>query len=224
MKIVSWNCCEKFREKYQFILKQEADIYVIQECENPAEYGDEKYKDLFKNGFWTGGIKYKGVGIFSLNPDIKLERLDWPGQDKQYFIPVNVNDELNVVAVWSCKPYCEMFFDYFQDVQNYLNSKVLMIGDFNSNLVLDEHHSSKKSWGTCVELLNEKGLVDVYNDLTGEKEGKEKKPTFFLTRHLDKPFHFDRCVAAKGKVKKFDILTNYQWLSRSDHLPIIVEL
>ena len=46
------------------------------------------------------------------------------------------------IVSWNC---CEKFFDYFQDVQNYLDSKVLMIGDFNSNLVLDEHHSSKKS-------------------------------------------------------------------------------
>ena len=65
---------------------------------------------------------------------------------------------------------------------------------------------SKKSWGTCVNLLNEKGLVDVYNDLTSEEEGKEKRPTFFLTRHLDKPFHFDRCVAAKNRVKNLIFL------------------
>lgn len=224
MKIVSWNCCEKFREKYQFILDQKADIYVIQECENPALYGDEKYKELFSNGFWLGEIPFKGVGIFSLNPEIKLEKLDWPNQNRKYFIPVKVNDELNIVAVWACKPYCGMFYDYFQDVQDKINSKILMIGDFNSNVVLDAHHSSKKSWGTCVNLLNEQGLVDVYNDLTGEEEGKEKKPTFFLARRLDKPFHFDRCIAAKDRVKIFKILTNYKWLNRSDHLPIVVEI
>ena len=34
MKIISWNANCKFREKYKDIAKLEADIYVIQECEN----------------------------------------------------------------------------------------------------------------------------------------------------------------------------------------------
>lgn len=34
MKIVSWNANGKFREKYKAILELDADIYVIQECEN----------------------------------------------------------------------------------------------------------------------------------------------------------------------------------------------
>ena len=37
MKIISWNCNGKFREKFSAILEEDADIYVIQECENPAD-------------------------------------------------------------------------------------------------------------------------------------------------------------------------------------------
>ena len=35
MRIISWNANGKFREKFSFILNGAADIYVIQECENP---------------------------------------------------------------------------------------------------------------------------------------------------------------------------------------------
>lgn len=38
MKIISWNCRGKFREKYAVLEKMDADIYVIQECENPEKY------------------------------------------------------------------------------------------------------------------------------------------------------------------------------------------
>ena len=44
MKIISWNCKGKFREKFKEIIKEDADIYVICECENPACSESEEYK------------------------------------------------------------------------------------------------------------------------------------------------------------------------------------
>ncbi len=35
MKIVSWNAACKFREKFDAVLALGADLYVIQECEDP---------------------------------------------------------------------------------------------------------------------------------------------------------------------------------------------
>ncbi len=36
MKIVTWNCNMAFRNKYKEISEYDADIYVICECEDPA--------------------------------------------------------------------------------------------------------------------------------------------------------------------------------------------
>ena len=51
MRIVSWNCGGKFREKLPLIVDDKsdfyinADIYVIQECENPNDEEHSKYKE-----------------------------------------------------------------------------------------------------------------------------------------------------------------------------------
>lgn len=49
MKIVSWNCNGKFREEFNFIKKLDADIYVIQECENPLLCSNNDYKNFASN-------------------------------------------------------------------------------------------------------------------------------------------------------------------------------
>ena len=42
MKIISWNCNGALRNKFQHIAELEADIYIIQECEDPirAKHND----------------------------------------------------------------------------------------------------------------------------------------------------------------------------------------
>ena len=76
MRIVSWNCNNKFREKYKEILALKADVYVIAECEDPAQCEDVRYQVLMRNGYWVGDLPYKGLAVFSTSPDIRLERLD----------------------------------------------------------------------------------------------------------------------------------------------------
>lgn len=47
MKIVSWNCNGKFREKFSILQKLDADIYVVQECGNRRR---ERTALIGKNG------------------------------------------------------------------------------------------------------------------------------------------------------------------------------
>lgn len=76
MKIVSWNCNGKFREKFKYILETNADIYIIQECENPEFYNDTEYKDFAINYIWQGENKNKGLGIFA-KENISLNKNNW---------------------------------------------------------------------------------------------------------------------------------------------------
>ena len=111
MKIVSWNCGGKFREKFQDIIVVDADIYVIQECENPAECKSIAYIEFAHNYLWIGENKNKGLGVFAKN-DIQLRENNWQKYCLRNFLSVRVNDLFNLVAVWACKPYIEEYYIY----------------------------------------------------------------------------------------------------------------
>ena len=199
MKIVSWNANGKFREKYKAILELDADIYVIQECENPETCKDPGYRTFFKNYHWAGVYSYKGLMVFTTRPDISL--------------------------AWACDPYCEELQDWVEVVSDHLNDETIIIGDLNSNVTLDPKHIRKsgKSFGHVIELLEPKGLLPMWHHHHKQEQGKETTPTFYLYRHLDKPLHLDHCFASPELVKSIIIHARWQWLSLSDHLPLEIE-
>lgn len=223
LKIVSWNCNGKFREKFNEIIDLEADIYVIQECEDPAQSTEEEYKEFAgDNYFWTGNLHYKGLGIFAKD-DVKLERIEDNGEF-QHFIPVRVNDEFNLLGVWAMSKYVEMIHDYFDANEELFDENLVMCGDFNSNEVFNGHHPKAKNHTVLDEKLVSKGLKSVYHEITGDEQGCEKSKTFFQARHLNNPFHLDFVYAAENVVKDFEILDHYRWVTVSDHLPLVFKI
>ena len=64
MKIISWNCNGAFRKKYILLDSFNADILIIQECENPIESKDSEYKNWASNFLWIGDSKNQGIGVF----------------------------------------------------------------------------------------------------------------------------------------------------------------
>lgn len=225
MKIVSWNANCKFREKYTDVAKLGADIYVIQECENPETSKNTEYREFVKNGFWIGDIPFKGLMVFSQNPEIKLVLHNWGTQGYRFFLPIEVNDQFTLVGSWACNPYIEEFTDFIHATKKNIDKRTIIIGDLNSNVIFDKNHfKSGKTHSKIIKELREIGLEDIYHNKSGDEQGKEKVPTFYLYRHLDKPYHIDHCFATPDSIKKMMIHARWQWLSLSDHLPIEIEL
>ena len=225
MKIVSWNANCKFREKYTEVEKLGADIYVIQECENPESSKNTKYREFVKNGFWIGDIPFKGLMVFSPSPEIKLELLNWGTQSYRFFLPIKVNDRFVLVGSWACDPYVQEFTDFVHAAKKNLDKGSIILGDLNSNVIFDkDNYKSGKTHSKIVEELGLIGLEDIYHFKSGDEQGKEKVPTFYMYRHLDKPYHIDHCFAAPEIVKKMTIHARWHWLALSDHLPVEIEL
>lgn len=77
MKIITWNCNGAFRKKYEAISALDADVYIIQECEDPIQTKDQGYKDFASNYIWIGDTKkQRSWNIRKGKTYIKKIRLD----------------------------------------------------------------------------------------------------------------------------------------------------
>jgi exonuclease III len=233
MKIITWNCNGAFRKKFENLIDLNADLLVIQECENPAESKDYKYIEWANNYLWIGDLKNKGLGIFA-KQNIDLKRLDWPDkyedQKVKHFLPCLVNGEFELLAVWTHQNesvnfgYIGQFWKYFQINKGNFNNCIIM-GDFNSNVIWDK---ARRWWNhsDVVRELEEIGIHSLYHKFTNEQQGKELQPTFYLHRNKLKPYHIDYCFASANFLKSLNNITVEpfeKWKHLSDHSPIITK-
>lgn len=234
MKIISWNCNGALRNKFERISDFDADIYIIQECENPTETNNNAYKNWAKNHLWIGDTKNKGLGIFA-SDNITLKKLDWSNQYQdhrvKYFLPCSVNSNFDLLGVWTHKNnspnfgYMGQFWKYLQvNKENFCN--LIIAGDFNSNTIWDEwdrwwNHSD------VIRELAEIGIKSIYHDFLNEEQGKEKQPTFFHHKKVEKAYHIDYLFASENYIKRVEEIRLGKvgkWLEISDHLPLICNL
>ena len=101
LKIVTWNCNCALRTKTTELDELDADVIVAQECEDPAQ-SSEEFLAWAADYHWIGDNKHKGLGVFAKKSAV-LQRLDWPDNGLQSFLPCRVNDKVNLIAVWTKK-------------------------------------------------------------------------------------------------------------------------
>lgn len=233
MKIVTWNCNGAFRKKFENISEFNADIYIIQECENPEEAKHKEYQKWASNYLWIGDTKNKGLAIFA-RPDIELKKLNWSNQYKghtvKHFLPCNVNQDFDLLAVWTHKNnspnfgYIGQLWKYLQVNKENLNNTIIA-GDFNSNAIWDEWDR----WWNHTDVIKELkgiGIESLYHIYSKEEQGKESKPTLYFQRKAERPYHIDYIFAAQefsNQLNKIEVGQFDKWIKISDHMPIMCE-
>ena len=103
--------------------------------------------------------------------------------------------------------------------------KSIIAGDFNSNVIWDKwdrwwNHSD------VVRELKEINIESLYHQYFNEAAGKETRPTLFLQRKLEKPYHIDYVFASNeflNSLKNMKIERANEWLEISDHMPVYCE-
>lgn len=234
MKIITWNCNGAFRKKFERISDFDADIYIIQECENPTESYNSKYKEWSSNHLWIGDTKNKGIGIFA-KQEIQLKKLDWTNKFRdhtvKHFLPCRVNQSFDLLAVWTHKNNSQ-YFDYIGQFWKFLQvnkenfKEIILAGDFNSSAIW--HHYDK--WWNHSDVINELrelGIESLYHKFTGELQGMESKPSFYFQKNKEKKYHIDFVFGSEKfseKVINIEIGNPNDWLELSDHMPILCEI
>lgn len=230
MKIVSWNCNGALRKKLPAIRHLDADVYVIQECEDPARSDHHEYQAWASNHLWTGDTKNKGIGIFARR-GISLQRIDLDPGPLQLFLPCVVADQISLLAVWT-KQANSPTFRYIGQVWNYLQlhrdflraTNSALIGDLNSNSVWDVwdrwwNHSD------VVRELQDLGLRSAYHHSRNEQQGCELSPTLYLQRNINRPYHVDYAFLSEPLLReaKLEVGAQENWLALSNHMPLTIE-
>jgi len=238
MKIISWNCNGAFRKKFHLLDEFNADIIVIQECEDP-EKSTKVYRKWAINFLWIGQNKNKGIGIFVKNNN-SIELLNWSDKNTNYknetlesFLPCKINNKFILLGIWTKKANSEVFgyigqlWKYLQLHKNKLvDKKVIITGDLNSNVIWDKWDR----WWNHSDVVNELEKIDIkslYHLLKNEEQGKETIPTFYLQKKLEKPYHIDYTFLSSNLIDKetsLIIKDKNIWLTHSDHMPIIINV
>jgi exonuclease III len=229
LRIISWNCNGAFRKKFIHLLQFDADLIIIQECEDPAQSKDEEYKAWANNYLWVGENKNSGLGVFAKSAST-LNKLDWPSETFQLFLPFTIDKSLTFIAVWTKQAnsptfqYIGQFWKYLQLNREKITScKPFIIGDFNSNKIWDKWDR----WWNHTDVVNELntiGLSSIYHKHYNLEQGAELHHTFYLQRNISKHYHIDYAFLPNALIEKSSItICNVaDWLDKSDHMPILI--
>ena len=211
----------KFREKFKVLDERyHADLYIIQECEDPARCNNAAYKDFAQNYLWIGENKNKGLGVFARSGK-KLEKVELDSHYLRYMLPFKFEGKM-FFGIWAYMRYVEDLVVYFSIYRDYLKEKSVVIGDFNSNVIWNKEHGNRTQTVLNQEFENE-GLKSIYHELNHGQQGEETQATFYMYRHNDRPFYIDYCYCDPAEIKKFEIGKFDDWAGLSDHMPLEVE-
>lgn len=230
LRIVTWNCNGALRKKLGRLGTLKADVYVVQECEDPGQTKDSAYTAWCANHLWTGANKNKGLGVFT-SSKLTLQTVPLDLAPLELFLPCIVDDDWPLLATWTKQAnspnfmYIGQLWKFLQTHRAFLgHPRAMLVGDLNSNVIWDEwdrwwNHSD------VVRELSELGLESCYHRHFSEAQGKETLPTFFLHRNSEKPYHIDYGFAGpQWVVKHVDVGAMFDWLAESDHMPVVFDL
>lgn len=233
IKLLTWNCQGAFRKKFMPIAAMRPDLAVIQECEHPDRIS-------WKDGnpptrvAWFGEKPARGLGVFSWT-DFTFEPLEGYDPSIRHCIPLRVTAPytFQLIAIWAMD-HPDDRHSYSAQVYHALGAyrawiqagDTVLMGDYNSS-TLTTPRSRLGNHATLTLDLHNLWLVSAYHQFYHERQGQERRFTFFHGRKSERRGHIDYIYLPSRWLRR---LVNVQlgdpqdWLHFSDHCPVIVQI
>jgi endonuclease/exonuclease/phosphatase family metal-dependent hydrolase len=224
MRILTWNCNRgPAAKKIQLIAPLKPTISILQECPRP--------KDDDPSTLWFGDNPRQGIAVLT---SIGYHISPVPTRDvPRYTVPVQVIGPTSflLLAIWS---KTDLQFRYVKGiiraVECYADliaaQPTVIAGDFNSNKIWDYKRPSHLNHSGLVRNLAALGLDSAYHQFHGEEQGSESRPTLYMLKKQNRPYHVDYCFVPQSwtaHIKSVDVGTYEGWINYSDHCPLVVD-
>ena len=226
MRIVTWNCNLSFAKKFEHLEYIDADILIIQECENLQEnyFPNSKY-------FWTGRIENKGLGVLVKNSNAYID----PSHNKNLinFLPI-VSENIKILGVWAYNHRAMRFgknangntieaINFYEEWLKDDELPHIFGGDFNNSIIWDKPNHRNNFHNINAKLKN-LGFSSAYHSKTRDHFGSEKNATFFHTKQKPKKYHIDYLYTKSVTAISAEVGSYEDWIELSDHTPLIVDI
>ena len=222
MRILTWNCNLNLKKKYELLESFEADILIIQECEQLP-------KNYFPNAdyLWTGKNDKKGLGVITRPGQAQISSQHDP--NLVYFLPVEF-DDLHLLALWAFNHRAARFGNdavgkpplAITQYQEWLaeTDRGVVGGDFNNSVIWDKPRGDNR-FSDINAQLEELGFASSYHQASSEKYGQESATTLYHTKGQDKRYHIDYLYTKGLELENIEIGDYESWIAHSDHVPLM---
>jgi exonuclease III len=230
MKVATWNCAMALQKKFQKLLTLDADILIIQECSQP--FIEQINRSEGWSCVWFGNNLNKGLAVLVRAPwtirEAHALNPKWAGK-----LVIDGPTCIELFPVWACKSNSPAA-EYIEQVhllldiieQTSLSPFTIVVGDFNSNSKWDGDYGLNNH-SAAVDRFRKLGLESAYHVFSKEPQGAERHPTLWFRKNIATDYHIDYAFLSRPLVSKLrgvEVGRCEDWLSLSDHAPVLVEL
>jgi hypothetical protein len=219
------------RNKLQALHALGADIMVIQECSRPDINKIARSEGW--SSWFVGDNPNKGLAVLAKAPWIirkaRVLKPKWTGK-----LTIDGPALIELFPVWAHRSespaaeYIEQVHLLLDIIERALVSPFTIVaGDFNSHSRWDRSYRIKNHTA-AVERFHKLGLKSAYHEFSGDLQGAEEKcPTHWHLKNKNKPYHVDYIFLGRDLLPKRRAVVVGgcdDWLSLSDHAPLLVEI
>lgn len=235
LRLVSWNCQGAGARKGAHLMSLAPDVAAVPEA-GASALRDASLVWAPTDGALAGPRPELGLFTFG---DVRMRaHPPHPADAGSPLLAASVDGPLPFTVVAVCaRPagdghrhgrYAAALLDAIARHESLLrDGPAVVLGDFNTSAALDRARG-RRDHLDVVDALRQVGLASAWHELAGRRHGDEDRGTFHMYRWPHSPpLHLDYCfvpVAWLPRIRTAWIGPPDPWLSRSDHLPLVIDV